>query len=49
VEEVRAFIANHVGMSNRKVAAALGILETTIRRLLKKDVKETASFTISGL
>jgi hypothetical protein len=47
-EEVRAFIADHVGMSNRKVAAALGIPETTVRRLLKKDAKETAPFTISG-
>ena len=34
--EIWSFMADHVGISNRKAAAELGIPESTIRRLLKK-------------
>jgi hypothetical protein len=44
---IRSFIADHIGMSSRKVAAALGIPESTVRRLVKKGGKEAAPFTIS--
>ncbi|MDR2784640.1 MAG: replication initiation protein [Treponema sp.] len=43
------FIADHVGLSNRKVAAALGMPESTIRLHLKKAAETDAQRTISGL
>jgi hypothetical protein len=49
IEVIQAFIADHIGMSNRGVVSALGMPETTVRRLLKKTRPEDAPFTISGL
>ena len=46
-EIIMDFIADHAGISNRKVAEALGIPETTVRRLLKKSGGTVAPFTIS--
>jgi hypothetical protein len=48
-EEIKAFIADHIGLSNRKVARELGIPEATVRRLLKKSKMQGASFAISKL
>jgi DNA invertase Pin-like site-specific DNA recombinase len=35
-DEIKAFKTDHAELSNRKIAAALGIPESTVRRLLKE-------------
>jgi hypothetical protein len=46
-KEILDFIADHVGMSNRKVAAALDMPESTVRLHLKRSAEIDAQRTIS--